>query len=236
MLTQSRVLNYIKDNLGFPFSHLEFDDDQLLDYFTTYSLREFSHYFPYVEKTYINLQAEANQVPGITNEFYITSSYEILNVKEIYWTSSDLILFGHPPIGPLSQGELRNWILNVEQAMMVKQFSSYDRTFEFRHPNIVRLSPVPTNVSYVIAEIETMQPEDLSGVPNDLEHYILELGLADAMIRIGQVRLKYGGNLRTPFGEIPLNTEIYGEGKEKKRELVEKFERGSYTNVIFDVG
>jgi len=27
MLNQSRVLNYIKSNLGFPFSHIEFDDD-----------------------------------------------------------------------------------------------------------------------------------------------------------------------------------------------------------------
>jgi hypothetical protein len=118
---------------------------------------------------------------------------------------------------------------------MTYQFSSYHKTFEFKHPNIVRISPVPTNQSYVIVEIETMQPEDLSGVPNDLEHYILELGLADAMIRIGSVRLKYQ-NIRTPFGEIPLNTEIYGEGKEKKRDLIEKFEKGSYTNVIFNRG
>ena len=236
MLTQSRVLNYIKDNVGFPFSHLEFDDDQLLDYFTTYSLREFSHYFPYTEKVYLNLLADSNKVPGIQNEFYIQTTKEILSVKEVYWTQGDLILFGHPPIGPLSQGELRNWILNVETSMMVKQFSSYDRTFDFRHPNVIRLSPVPTGHSYVIVEIETMQPEDLSGVPNDLEHYILELGLADAMIRIGSVRKKYGGNLRTPFGEIPLNSEIYEEGKEKKRDILEKLEKGFYTNIIFTKG
>jgi hypothetical protein len=236
MLNTSRVLKYIKDNLGFPFSHFEFDDNDIIDYFTSYSLREFSHYFPYTEKINLNLLLPSSKVPGRGNEFYLETSKEILSVIDVYFPMGDYILFGHPPIGPFSLGELKEWALNVEVAGMIKHYSSYDKTFEFKHPNIVRISPIPTNIQNCTVEIETIQPTDLSGVTNDTQHYFLELALADAMIRIGSVRKKYGGQMRTPFGEIPINSEIYEEGKDKKRDILEKLVAGSIPNVSIEFG
>jgi hypothetical protein len=54
---------------------------------------------------------------------------------------------------------------------------------------------------------------------------------------IGRIRKRYGGgNLRTPFGEIPLEGDIYEEGKEMKREILEKLERLFVPNVRVDFG
>jgi hypothetical protein len=64
-----------------------------------------------------------------------------------------------------------------------------------------------------------------------------KMALADVMIAIGRIRKRYGGgNLRTPFGEIPLESDILEEGKEMKRELLEKLDRLFIPNVHFEHG
>ena len=44
MLNQSEVLEYVKSNLGFPFMHLELDDEQILEYITKNTRKTFSYY------------------------------------------------------------------------------------------------------------------------------------------------------------------------------------------------
>jgi len=173
------------------------------------------------------------------NEYYITDpeGLEILGVANIYFPQGDYLLHGHPPLGPLSLGELTNWVLSVEVSMWVKQFSSFDHTFEFKHPNIVRISPLLDSMDYISIEYERTQPPDFRKIRNDLHHYFLELALADTMIYIGRIRTRYGDNLKTPFGDIPLQgTQLYDEGKEKKKEIIDKLTVGSLPNVILDFG
>lgn len=241
MLNVSNVLKYIKDNLGFPFMHLELTDEQIVEYFQTHSLNEFSYYIPQKHKVPLNLQLAANKVPGVSNEWYISDpqGLEILSVIAVYTTQSDLYLHGHPPLGPLSHGELREWALATAMAMDVKMFSSFDMTFEFRHPNILRISSIQSGNAneYVTVEYERVQPSDLSGIPNDLHIFFKKLALADIMLTIGRIRKRYGGGtLRTPFGEIPLESDIYEEGKELKREVIEQMERLFIPNVRIDHG
>ena len=119
---------------------------------------------------------------------------------------------------------------------MTKMFSSFDTTFEFIHPNKVRLSPVVNNMGTFTIEYERMQNPDFSGVGNEYQWAFLELACSDIMIIIGQIRSKYQGQARTPFGEIPLGAEILQEGKEKKREIIEKLNLGPLLNVVFAKG
>jgi hypothetical protein len=240
MLTQAEVLTYIKDNLGWPFMHLELEDDKILDYVITNSLKEFTYYVPQVWKVAVNLNTPGVKLPGVANEFYIhdPQGLEILNVVDFYTTAGDLYLHGHPPLGALSMGEIKGWALQVETSMMTKMFSPFDYTCEFRHPNILRISPVPKGtLGTITVEYEREQPPDLSGIPNDLHEYYKRLALADIMIVIGRIRKRYGGgSLRTPFGEIPLESDIHDEGKEMKREVLEVLERLYIPNVRIDHG
>jgi len=240
MLDDSRVLNYIKRNLGFPFMHLEWEDKEILEYVKDATIREWSYYVPDVKKMNLNLQLDSTKVPGRVNEFYLSEpdGREILNIKELYFDQGELYALGHPPFGVFTHFELRDWALRVEQAMQTKMFSSWDYTFEFTHPNVVRISPYPfNNVRSVTVEYERMQASDFREVPNDVQVLFLEMCLADVMIALGRIRKRYGGgNLRTPFGEIPLESEIFDEGKQKKSEVIEKLERLYIPNVRVDFG
>jgi len=221
MLNDGKVLSFVKQNLGFPFMFIELTDDQILDYIKEFTVKEFSYYFPDTNTIGYNLGVESNRVPGKANEFS-TSSY---------------MMFGHPPLGPVSLGELGNWALSVETAGWIKQFSSWDYTHEFKHPNIVRISPTPNSEGWIAIEYERMQPDDFSKIPNDLQHHFLELCLADIMIVVGRARARYAdGNIKTPYGEVPLMGNIFQEGQDKKKEVLDKLTSGSLPNVSIDIG
>jgi len=239
MLTPTRVLEYIKTQLGHPFVNIELDDDKISDYISEYTLREISLYIPNLKRTYLDFSS-AEKVPGRTNEYYLEEDegLEIMGVRDLYFNRSDFAFFNHPFFGPFSLSDLSHWALNVEQSMMIKTFSDFDYTFEFTPPNILRISQsIITSSPGCTVEYETIQPPDFSGIPNDLQMEVMEYCLADIMILLGRIRKKYGdGQLRTPFGEIPLGSDILEEGKEKKRDIKEKFERFSYPNIIIDHG
>jgi|GEM_PF-2419311 len=238
MLNESRIIRYVKDNLGFPFQPLEKTDTELADYIREYTLRQFSEYVPQPQRILVlDVTSEHTKVPGKQNEFYLEEpqGLEIYNVVDVYYNMSDLLIHGHMPIGPLSYGELANWAINTQMAVDLKQFSSFDKTFEFKHPNVLRISPVFATVSekYVAVEYERQQPPDYSGIPNEFQIFFCEFALADIMIMLGRIRKRYS-DLRTPFGEIPISAEIFDEGNTKKKELLDRLIAGTLTNVTLD--
>ncbi len=158
MLNQNRVLKYIKDNLGFPFMFIELEDEKIIEYFTEYTLPEFSRYIPYNKKQNLNLTLENNKVPGRANEFYIYDheGLEILNIRDIVFGREDDFFFNHPVMGPFSYGELDDWMLQTEMANRTKTYSDWNRTWEFIHPNVVRIAPVYTLPDNVVIEYETI--------------------------------------------------------------------------------
>ena len=240
MLNDAKVLKYVKRNLGFPFMHLEWSDDDILDYIKEETIRDWSYYIPDVQKMSLNLKLESNKVPGRSNEFYLyePEGREILNIKELYFDQGNYYALGHPPFGVFSEGEIKEWAYQVNAAMTTKMFSSWDYTYEFMHPNIVRISPYPFNdVQFITVEYERMSADDFREIPNDLHRYFLDLALADVMISLGRIRKRYGGgNLRTPFGEIPLESDIFDEGKQLRAEVIEKLERLYVPNIRIEHG
>jgi len=237
MLTDTKVLRYVKENIGFPFHKIELSDDDILDYIKDYTLPEFSHYYPEKKKMPLNLNT-AKKVPYTQNEFYLfePDGKEILNVVDVYFSMTNYMINGHPPLGAFGMGDIKEWALQTEVSTMIKQFSSYDYTWEFKHPNILRISPVINSETHALVEYEREQSDDFSGIPHDIQLYFLKLALADTMIRIGRIRKRYEGNIRTPFGEVPISAEIYDEGKELKREVLDKLETLFIPNIIVDFG
>jgi len=240
MLNQSRVLNYIKDHLGFPFQQLELTDENLIEFVETYTLREFSYYISDVKKMNLNLLLDINKVPGRQNEYYLEEpeGLEILSVIEVYPGLEAYLIHGHPPLGAMSHGGLSDWALSVGMAMDVKMHSSYDITYEFMHPNILRISPVnPQNSTNVTVEYERQQPPDFRGIPNDLQLYFCKYALADIMIKLGRIRKKYAdGQMHTPFGDIPISADILEEGKELKDKIEDRLKETYLPNVTIEFG
>ena len=239
MLNSSRLLSYIKGNLGFPWQFIELTDVEILEYVRNFTLREFSHFYPDFNTIGLNLRTASNKVPGKANEYYITDpdGREIFSVSEVVFSGSNYIIHGQPPIGPLSIGELPQWALSNEMAGWVKSFSSWNYTTVFRSPNIIAIRPTPTSEEWVAVEYEREHAEDFSTITNELQMYFLELAISDIMMMIGRIRRKYGqGGIKTPFGDIPLSDEIFEEGKERKAAVIEKLTAGSLTNVVINFG
>ncbi len=243
MLNQNKVLKYVKTHLGFPFVQVEMEDDDILDHIKDFTLQEWTYYLPEKKRTSINTGVSASKVPGSQNEFYIidADNLEILNVVDIYLPASDLLFHGHPyynvgsGTGPSGMVGLKEWALAVSSSMMMKMFSTYDTTWEFRHPNVIRISPVEmVGEKSITIEYEREQPHDFSGIRNDVQIHFLKLASADIKILIGTIRKKYQNTIRTPFGEIPLE-DILQEGKDEKRELLEKLEL-SLPNITLERG
>jgi hypothetical protein len=238
MLNQNMVLEYVKDNLSFPFMQLEFTDEQILDYMKKYTLREFSRYFPDKKQMGLNLQLPATQVQGFQNRYYIfePEGIEVLNVSEVIMPMSAEILFGHPYRGVISAWETPSFILDTEMARTAKKWSDYNYTFHFHPPNILEILPIPRNATVSIVLYERMQPENLEFIPMDVMQPFLDLCLSKEMIRIGRIRRKYS-NMKTPFGDIEVNADaLYEEGKELYRETIDKLEKGSLPNVTISFG
>ena len=238
MLNEFRVLNYIKSNLGFPFQVLEKTDTEIVQYVQEFTIREFSEYVPQPGMILVlDVTSTHTKVPGKANEFYLEEpqGLEILNIVDIYFGASDYLIHGHMPLGPLDHFSLREWALSTQMAVDLKQFSSFDKTFEFKHPNIVRISPVFAvgSEKYITVEYERIQPKDFSGIPNELQIFFCEFALSDIMIMLGRIRKRYS-DLKTPFGDIPISAEIFDEGTSKKKELLDRLIIGTQTNVILD--
>lgn len=226
-------------HLGFPFQQLELEDPQIVDYFCEYTLNEFSFFIPDKNKIVLNMLDCNLKVPGLQNEYYIEEpdGLEILNVIDIYFNSAQYFITGHPPFGAEFGMGLEEWAFAVETSMMKNMFSSYNPTFEFKQPNIIRISPATSINSKVTLEYERVHPKDLRRIPADFHILFCELSLADIQIMLGRIRKKYAdGVMRTPFGEIPLSADIFDEGINRKKELIERMERLSLPNVIIDHG
>ncbi len=239
MLNQSRVLDYIKMNLGFPYNPIELTDKEIIDYVKTYTIREFSHHMPMKKTINLDLTNPCLKVPNRANEYYLVEpeNLEILNVSNVYFSKNSLLFTGHPIMGSFSQSDTPAWALGVETGMQAYLQSDFLKTYEFSHPNILRISPVQFNENNCAVEIEVMQREDFSGIENEMQFIFTQLALADVMIMLGMIRRRYSGNLRTPFGEIPVDAEILNDGKEMKRDIIAKLETSCASlNVVFDVG
>ena len=239
MLNTSDVLEYIKDNLGFPHMHIELSDEEILKVVKKVTLREFSKYFPFKAQLGINLNLPINKVPGYQNRWYVyePNGLEILNISDLITSCASDMFFGHSPFGVLSYNEVPEFMLSAEMARTAKKWSRFNCNVFFYPPNIMEIRPIP-NDQMVIIEYETMQPEDLSGIPLDLSQIFQQLALAEVQIRIGRIRKYYGeGNLKTPFGTIDLNGDsLFQEGKESKREIIEMLTKGSFPNIIVSFG
>ena len=237
MLNESRVLDYIKSNLGFPFQPLELTDEYIMNYVVEYTLRTWSHYFPEKHIMKLALDDDSIKANSRQNEFYLEEpeGLEILNIADMYFSASKFFALGHPYIGIFNYESLPFFALSAVKAADAHLWSPYNYTFVFVHPNIVRIMPNPKNEEYCLVEYERVQSPDFSGISNELQIMFCDLALADIKIVIGSARARYD-QLQTPFGSIPLNQNLASEGKEEKRDILDKLTAGSLPNIIFDKG
>ena len=238
MLNDNLVLDYIKENLAFPFQKLEIDDIKILDYTKRFTLRKFSYYVPDKERISVDLTLDINKVPSRKNEYYLRDpeGIDIMNIIDLIPMKGDYLMTGHPIMGGHGVPSMREWALQTNNSMNVRAFSEMNKTWEFMPPNMFRITNQIFTWHRCTVEYERLQPEDFRKIPADLHMLFMDYALASMMENIGRIRKKYAqGNLRTPFGDIPIGDEIFDEGQTKKQEIEQRMETlfTPNINVVF---
>lgn len=235
MLTWNELLDYIKMELCLPNHVLEKTDDELKEYIIAKVFPIFEQYVPDEGKCVINTRDPKFIYDKSTFYIFDDQDRDIITIKDVIFDESVEYMFGRNPVGPLSWSGVPEYELSDFMATNTKLFSKYNYTFEFIHPNKVRVSPLYEFDKLVIM-YERKHAEDLSSIPNVYEYHFKELSIAMVMQLLGRIRKRYQ-NIQTPFGEINLSADdLYSEGNERLNNIVEQLKSLNLTNIIFDRG
>jgi len=237
MLTWNKVLKRIKTELCLPNHVLEKTDEEIKEYLTESALDMFADYFPDTIKIPFDTTDENIKVPDKQGEFYLIDPDDrsIIEILTFAVRQGTDIIFGRPIIPVLSWPQVPINELGNYTADNSLLFSQWNFNFEFKHPNIIRISPLFTE-GYATIEYERTHNPDLSTVPTIAEHLFIDLALGMFMKNIGRIRTRYR-TIRTAFGEIELNGEdLKSEGTEIYNKAEEDLKRVTLANVILDRG
>lgn len=236
MLSWSFIIQRIKEELSLPFQMLEFKDDQIIDYLKRNALSKFTFYFPQKWRMTLNCSDPSIQVPGRHSEFYLIDpdDRQIKTIINFYPTIGQHVLSNHPPMGPWTTSELPEWHLSVYNSNLMHPVSNFNYNCEFIPPSMFRITPKFNGKCTI--EYERSHDPELSTINPEMEDFFIDLCMGMFFMMIGRLRQKYNST-QTPFGEIPLNGDlIYNDGKEIYDRTIEKFERTTIPNVVFQSG
>lgn len=240
MLSWDKTLTYVKSNLTLPSGYIELTDQQMQDYLKITALSEFSTYFPDWERTPVYPDLTGTyRVSGKLNQFYFfdEEDCDIINVNYCYFDITNEVWTGHPLVGPFSLSHFQWWSLGVFKSKLFHRYSDYDRVYRYIPPNIIEILPENIGSTNFVVEYERTQPSDLSKIPQALEMIFMDLCLAHLMIRIGNLRSMYGGgNITTPYGDIPLDGEgMRSRGEELRQKIVDVMKEESIPDIILEI-
>lgn len=199
MLNDSAVLKYIKRKCRFPFQKLELTDAELLDHIKELVLEEFSSFIPKRKYIKINPLDPITKVNETQFRILDPDDDEILWVDELVQDNT-LLTYGHPIFGPFTYSSLPPWYLDAYQARTTHITSIDQLTFEFEHPNLIRMYNAQDNV-IVIYSCNHMS---FTSVPSKFGKLVKDMCLAEAKLLLGNIRERFT-DLPTPFGAIQLD-------------------------------
>jgi hypothetical protein len=234
MLNRNLVLDFIKQNLAYPFQVLEMSDNDINEYITTYILRRFSRYLPDIVRKGMNF-ADPKIRTKRENEYYLfdDEGCSIIGLVDFIPVMGGMISAGHPIIGVMSFEEVEKYVYDIEISRNTLRYGFLEYEADFIPPNIIRIEPSYREYGVVI--YERVHPEDLSTIPVWAEDLFLDYCLGHIQVLLGNKRKKFQ-NIQTPYGEVPLNAdEIKSDGKE----LIQKVEEDLKTynpSIIIDIG
>lgn len=235
MLSMPKVINFVKKKLGFPHVVIELSDSEIEEQIIFSTLNEFSKYLPHTNELVLDTMKAENKTVQ-ENVFYLHDEDEcdIIGVSEVIFPETILFLQGYPFYGPITTiDEVPSMLINVLNAENAEQFSKTSLIFEYMVPNKLRIfhSMIPDKF---VVRYQRVHPETLHTIPTEHQMEFQYLALADTMQICGHIRNKYT-NISTPFGDIPLGTDVASAGDALKDKVIEKLETLP-PNVIFHIG
>lgn len=236
MLTDSKVLQYIKDELGWPFTEVELADQDILRRTKTQTLTSyFSPYVPVYKYLRINT-SDSTYTTENSNRFRIVdpddagilSVFDVITENEVV---KSLTILGSQGC---SYSEIPSWYSAYQQRQTAFLTTNWYQIFEFEHPFYLSIRPSMTIPTDILVCYEA-QHTCFETIPTYREAEFLDLATARIKMNIGAIRSKYA-SLETQFGNINLNWEtIKSDGKELWDATIERLKKIA-PRVMIDIG
>lgn len=223
MLNNTKVLRHIEKKLGYKFTDLEIDENEIIDEIKQNTLRVYSKYFPYITKVDITT---AEKIDGKYNRFLIDpDGLEIMSINRLITGNMEYV---DPSIitRPNYQADIFSSIMANDMYSMVRN----PITFRFLEPNIVEVYPSVIGLTNIVLFVNAIHPDHLGTIRANMEDQFLKLAVLDVKDALYQIRHRFA-NLTTPYGSIELFIDDLQEAESKRDELLEVWRRQSNKNA-----
>jgi hypothetical protein len=216
MLNTTYVLRHLERKLGFKFNELEIDSEEIMDTLREETLVTFSKFFPYQVNSEIS---DATKLETASNEYYINTDFQILNVARVYdnttmYAGGGLLPYTGNMMDPMSR-QFTADAMSMNKNPLV---------YEFFHPNILKISPA----LYVMREtkilLNCVHPDHFATIPTNLQSEFLKLALYDIKETLFQIRRRFA-NLQTAYGNIELFIDDLQEATQLKTDMLAEWRR-----------
>lgn len=214
-------------DLGIYGLRLPFDDpdETLMEVIRLKTLKTFSIYCPFVEKSTIEL----TKLEAIKNE-YTESIYvlpEIYPDREIIYIRNILPrnkLMGNGYIAPIFDGTIGTYLdLGMTQVNAdLVSMASPAITFKFEAPNLLYLYNFATAYGIVDIEIAYEHARNLSTISNTQWESFLELATLDIK-KFLYNSMKHYNEINSAFGTISLKIDEWSNAESDRKDLVERW-------------
>ena len=224
-LTPTYILRYLEKKLGYKFKELELNPDEIMENIREETLVTFSAKFPYFTKVTINPDTDVvektNEVytsfeDGYQNNiYYINTPLDIIGVSRIY--QSDFIMADADILSNFGM------VTDPFERQELADVSSMIRnpiTWEFLHPNMVRIFPVAWKFVDTILEIKCVHPDDFHTIPINMQQEFLKLALIDTKEVLYQMRHVFS-NIQTAYGSIEMFIDDLQNATQERKDLLE---------------
>lgn len=220
-MNSTEVLRYIETELGFKFTDLELDEEEILKVVKNQSLYTFSRFYPYTVRHLIDINKD--KVEGIDSRYYIKTDWEIQSVKQVFLSN---MVYDGIQIGGIYNvnydyldNQFVNDFISMASCPVTFMYHDEDKTLE--------IFPAKYTKGTILTEIYVVHSEDFSTIDIKMRDEFLKLALYDVQKALYLIRKRFA-NLNTPYGNIELFIDDLQDATSKRDELLERWRHNFY--------
>ena len=227
IITPQLLLKKVKRKLGLRTLPVTYTDDEILDILYEDTLPTFSIYFPTTFTMKIDLAHCKHAPVDTTNRaqraYFLDLPYgmTVLEVSDLQYFDGSISDYYAPQFNYGDSFEIFN--TQIMQGM-IESMIAVPIVYEFQQPNILIIEePNGTLPSVVTCTFNIVHSKDLSTIRYTYLDFITELFCIDCKIAFYEEMKRYN-NIDTTFNEIDLKIDDWENAKDKREELLEKWE------------
>lgn len=227
MISINQTVQYIKRSLGYPYISIELSDDQIVDVIKNEGIMTFESKVPDLGRRVIRKGSKKFRIKK--NLYWVVDPLD----REVFWVQSvipeesEMLAHGLPYTTPIiAYDNIPDIVMRTAQGHTVYRWGKGLHWWQIDGtPQLYIFSEDGISSQYEVSYTRSHSP-DLSTINREYAKHFMDICAAQVMMIIGQIRSKYGSNIGTPVGDIPIgSSELYSQGQTLLSSTLEDLEK-----------